>query len=172
MSEKKYEICKDKTIVINGITLYQIRALRDFSYGDRDARIHHIRKGTIGGYIEREWNLSQSGGCWISDDSYVYGNARVIDDAQVCENSRVSDHALVEKSATVKRSTISNWSVIRGGAIVDNAFVGDKTIIGGLAKVEGDFTNAALICGDAYINPSARVYISGNFNIRGTISIE
>ena len=52
----------------NGVTLYRIQALR--SFGD-------VAEGDIGGWIEREENLSQEGNAW------VYGNAKVYDDAKI-----------------------------------------------------------------------------------------
>ena len=68
MSEvKKYELLEEEKINWCGKTLYRIRALIDFTLtsGDR------VNKGDLGGYIEKEDNLSHSGNAW------VYGNARV-----------------------------------------------------------------------------------------------
>lgn len=59
----KYELTKN-TKVVDGKTLYQIRAIKDF--GDVD-------KGDLGGWIEAEKNLSQEGNCWVSGDARVYG---------------------------------------------------------------------------------------------------
>jgi hypothetical protein len=64
----KYEILKDEFIEFDDRKLYRIKALKDFRY---------VRKGTVGGYIEYEQNLSQEGYAWVSDDARVYGNARV-----------------------------------------------------------------------------------------------
>lgn len=50
---KKYEFIND-TKVINGHTLYRIVALRNFGLVD---------KGDLGGYIEKEDNLSHKGNC-------------------------------------------------------------------------------------------------------------
>ncbi|MDE5977041.1 MAG: hypothetical protein K2G70_01045 [Turicibacter sp.] len=47
---KKYEMFKEKPTD----TLYRIRALRDF--GD-------VKQGDVGGYIEKEENLSHEGYC-------------------------------------------------------------------------------------------------------------
>lgn len=65
---KKYELLKDDTIDCEGITLYRIRALKEF--GD-------VKAGDIGGYVESEDNLSHDGDCWIYDDAMVYANARI-----------------------------------------------------------------------------------------------
>ncbi|EPT92878.1 TPA: hypothetical protein ACJN90_001998 [Streptococcus agalactiae] len=71
---KKYELLKDDTIEVAGKTLFRIKALISFK---------DIRKGEIGGYVEAERNLSQSGNAcvtgnaWVCDDAWVSGNAWV-----------------------------------------------------------------------------------------------
>ncbi|GAA5111987.1 hypothetical protein [Bartonella jaculi] len=65
MIKKKYELT-DETIEIRGKTLHRIRALRDFS---------DVEKGDLGGYIEREGNLSHEDSCWVYYNAKVYGNA-------------------------------------------------------------------------------------------------
>lgn len=51
MEDKKYELAKEDTKTFtDGGTIYRIRALKDF--GD-------VKAGDLGGYIEKEENLSQ-----------------------------------------------------------------------------------------------------------------
>lgn len=59
MNNKKYELLKNDIITVNNRTLYEIRALKDFS---------DVKREGIGGYIEKEDNLSHDDNCWI------YGN--------------------------------------------------------------------------------------------------
>lgn len=40
-------------------------------------RIKRISDGVIGGWIEKEINLSTFGNAWVSGDAQVFGNARV-----------------------------------------------------------------------------------------------
>jgi NDP-sugar pyrophosphorylase family protein len=80
---KKYELTKD-TIVHEGVELYRIRALRDFGC---------VTKGDLGGFIEKEANLSQKGNCWVLDDAKVYNRARVSDNALIFGNSWVFHEA-------------------------------------------------------------------------------
>ncbi|WP_245410093.1 hypothetical protein [Bartonella tribocorum] len=57
---KKYEFT-DETIEFDGyLTLYRIRALKDF----RD-----IKAGDLGGFVEYENNLSHENDCWIYNDA-------------------------------------------------------------------------------------------------------
>ena len=88
----KYEILKDEFIEFNDRKLYRIKALKDF----RD-----VKKGTVGGYIESEQNLSQEGDAWVSGDARVSGNARVSGDAWVSGYARVSGNARVSGYARV-----------------------------------------------------------------------
>jgi hypothetical protein len=71
---KKYEFT-GKTKEVNGIILKQIIRLSD---------------GMIGGWIEKEENLSQEGSCFVFGSAIVYGNARVAGNAEVYGNAYVS----------------------------------------------------------------------------------
>lgn len=62
---KKYELTEETTVVY-GHTLHRIRALIEFN---------DVKKGDIGGWIEHEGNLEQSGAAWVSGDARVYGDA-------------------------------------------------------------------------------------------------
>jgi hypothetical protein len=59
--------------------LFRIQALRDFG---------QIRRGDVGGYIERESNLSHDGDSWVADVAQVYGPH-----GSVRGNGRVSGEA-------------------------------------------------------------------------------
>ena len=66
---KKYELTTDTKIVF-GKTLFRIKAL--MSFGD-------IKKGDVGGYVEKEENLARvSGNAWVYGNARVFGNARVM----------------------------------------------------------------------------------------------
>ncbi|MCB2935823.1 polymer-forming cytoskeletal protein [Streptococcus suis] len=73
---KKYELVLDDTIGFWGWKLFRIRAL--ISFGS-------VEVGDLGGYIEKEDNLSHDGNAWVS------GNAKVWGDAEVSGNAKVSE---------------------------------------------------------------------------------
>ncbi|WP_019221607.1 hypothetical protein [Bartonella senegalensis] len=79
MIKKKYKLT-DETLKIDGITLYRIRALKDF--GD-------VKEGDLGGFVEHESNLSHDGNCWIYDNAIVYDDTVVYDNAEVFGNARI-----------------------------------------------------------------------------------
>ena len=95
--EKKYKLTEE-TLEIDGIILHRIIALRDF-YG--------VKKGDLGGFVEKESNLAHDYNCWIYNDAVVrgnamvYGDAKVYDDATVCGNAKVCGKAMVYGEATV-----------------------------------------------------------------------
>lgn len=59
-------------------------------------RIKRLSDGKLGGWIEKEENLSQESNCWVDgeakvyDDAKVYGNAKVYGDSEVCGHARVN----------------------------------------------------------------------------------
>ncbi len=90
---KKFELTTESITNEAGKKLFRIKALIDF--GD-------VKAGELGGYVEKEENISQDGNAW------VYGNAWVSGNAWVCGNARVygdADYALVQGFGTEFRCT-------------------------------------------------------------------
>ncbi len=83
---KKYDFTGE-TLKWYGRTLSRIRALKDF--GDVEA-------GDLGGWIEKEENLSHEGDCWVYDEAKVYGKARVCGKAKVYGKARVCGNAVIK----------------------------------------------------------------------------
>ena len=105
----KYKLTKNKK-TIKEITLYQIEALKDFS---------DIKKGDLGGWIEKESNLSQQGDCWVSCRARVYGRAMVCDNAQVSGDAWVYGRARVYGDAWVYGDArVSGNARVSGRAII------------------------------------------------------
>ena len=75
--EKKYELLKNDCIEVDGRKLYRIRALKDFV---------DVKKGDLGGYIEKKENLSYAFNAWVCGDAKVCGNAKVGGDANITSN--------------------------------------------------------------------------------------
>ena len=71
--DKHFELTDKFIINAFGIKLLQIKCTR---------KIKHADVGDLGGYIEKEDNLS--GDAWVSGDAQVSGNAQVSGDAKVC----------------------------------------------------------------------------------------
>ena len=135
MPEKKYELTNE-TVKGYGHTLHRIRALRDF--GD-------VKKGDLGGFIEKEDNLSHKGTCWVADDAKVYGSAKidgnvgVFDNARVYGNAKIGDNAMVLDKAFVYGNAIvyGNAKVYKRADVCGYAMVYGNAEVGGDAKVTG-----------------------------------
>ena len=93
---KKYKLTDEK-IEWYGRTLHRIIALMSFG---------NVKEGDLGGFIEKEENLSHYNNCWVfgeaqvCDEAQVYGEARVYGEAQVYGEARVCDEAQATTIAT------------------------------------------------------------------------
>ena len=76
------------------VTLHRIKAVVEFGL---------VKVGDLGGWIEKEENLSHEENAWVCDNAWVYGDAKVYDNALVYGNAKVcgnakafsADHVLV-----------------------------------------------------------------------------
>lgn len=154
---KKYELTSE-TKVINGVELHRIKALDSFG---------NIKKGELGGWIESEKNLSQSGDAWVGDNAMVYENAKVGGYAMVCGYAVISGNATLCGHAWVSgHATVGGYAVISGHATVcGHATVGGHATVDEYATAYGDamvYENAtvdghAMVGGDATIRGDATV---------------
>lgn len=69
-------------------TLHRIRAVAEFGL---------VKVGDLGGWIEKEENLSHEGKAWVYGNAEVYGNAKVYGDAEVYGDADIfsASHVLV-----------------------------------------------------------------------------
>lgn len=155
---KKYVMLKDDYIINKGRILYRIKAIKDFD---------DVKNGDLGGYIEKEENLSHEGNCWIFDNAKVFNNAKVYDCAkiynlvEVCDSAEVYGNALVRDSAHIYNSSkihgsakIYNYAEIFGSAkVYDFAEIHDIALVFGSARVY----NSAIVCGTTSIYGSAQI---------------
>lgn len=114
----KYRFTCD-TIVVNGVTLHEIAALKDFG---------EIKKDQPGGWIEKESNLSQADNCWVESYAVVIGEAVVRGNAVVRNFATVKDSAIVEGLAVVEHAA----------KVACNAYIGGDVHIRGRASIKTD----------------------------------
>lgn len=145
--EKKYQILTDPqhTITYKNRTLHRIQALKDFG---------NVEKGDIGGFIEKESNLSQEELCWIYNDAKVYGNAKVRGHATIADNAVIKEKAFITGHSMIYRdATICGYAITQ-----DNAIVGGTTTVNEYAIICG---NAELF-GDAKVTCDRDYYVGKN----------
>ena len=121
--ERKYKLLKDDIINVKGQTLYRIKALRDFN---------DVKKGDLGGYIEKENNLSHENNCWVCDNARVYDNARLYDNAIVNgDDAIIYGNAILSKDAYITNTNeyISIGPIGSRNAITTFYLTKDKTIM-------------------------------------------
>lgn len=156
MELKKYEFTgeeKEFEVVI----LHRIRALKDFG---------NVSKGDLGGWIEKEDNLSHDGIAWVGDEARVSGNARVSESALVRDNAIICGEAQISGNATIGDSAlIFDGAIIRDEAQVSgNAMVGEATVCD-LARVSGK----TIVYGKASVDGSA--HADGHATISGSAQV-
>lgn len=125
--EKKFELIDENFIFTNA---YRIRALRDFG---------NVKKGDLGGFVEREGNLSHGGDAWIGGNAKVCDNACVLDNAIVSGDALICDTAIIAGNAKVYGNAIicNDASVCNNAEIYGSARVSGKATVGGSAEVYG-----------------------------------
>ena len=139
---KKYEFTGEVKQWL-GRTLHRIRAT--VAFGD-------VKAGDVGGWIEKEENLSQEGNAWVYSNAQVCGNARVYGNAQVYSNAWVCGNAWVYGNARVCGNA---W-------VYGNARVYGNAQVYGNAWVYGN----AQVCGDAWVCKMSHYLIVGPIGSR------
>ena len=162
-TKKKYEL-NSETIEIDGVILHRIKALKDFS---------DVKAGDLGGWIEKEDNLSQSGDAWIGGDAKLYGNAVVCDNAKVFGKAKVHDNAFVCDNAWVydnaqvygRAKVFGNAVVFVNAEVYDHADVYCHAMAFGNAEICGNagVCGYAEICGDAVVKNNEDYIVFKNF---------
>ena len=126
-TENKKYILTDETIEYHGHKLYRIKAIKSFN---------GIRKGSLGGWVESEDNLSQEDDCWILHEAKVFRKAKV------SENAKVKDNACIYGNACVRGSV-----KISGNAeVYGNVCIYDYVSISGYAKIFGSISINGYAC--------------------------
>lgn len=189
---QKYEFTGD-TYLFYGVSLHRIRALRDIKNGPKLI----VRAGELGGWIEKESNLSHAGAAWVADEAkvrgeslitgsaYVGGEACISGEATIDGNAIVTDNAIVKDKASVGMEA----RVYGSARIFDRAEIRDKAKVFGFAKVkdhgyvsgEAQIHGWATVAGSACVCGNASVYgdafcaglsfVSGNALIRGDCAL-
>ena len=178
---KKYELTDD-SITFMGHKLFRIRAIRSFN---------GVNIGDLGGYIEKEANLSHDNDAWIYDNVCISGNARISGCARISDNACISGNARISGCARISdNACISGYARISGCArisdnacisgcacIYDNVCISDNACISGCARISDNacISGCARISDNAYISGCACIYdnvsIFGNAYISGCARI-
>lgn len=91
------------------VTVYQIRALIDIP-------AHNVKKGDLGGWIEKEENLSHEGNCWL-------GNGIVSGSSTIKGDILVGDNEYEESSCYIRGNSHIEGTGLLSGVVVDNSII-------------------------------------------------
>ena len=157
MEQKKYKLTKE-TMYFDGVTLHRIKALKDFG---------SVEAGELGGWVESERNLSQSGDCWIAMEAKAYGGAEIGDSAILtrkaiaCGNSTICNDTLISDESVIRGFTYLYGNVeVYGESVID----GDARLHGNVRVIDAKVIDAevydnVIICDGAYVH--GRIKIDG-----------
>jgi hypothetical protein len=133
----KYELLVDDTVQQDGRSLSRVRRLSD---------------GLLGGYIETQDNLAQSGGCFLFEKSRAFGNSRIRDDAELY--GMVYGEAVLAGNAKVfgevfGQARVLDHAIVRG-RVYDQALVKDSAEVYGQAYGRSVVEDHAKVYGQIY----------------------
>ena len=92
---RKYEFTgetKQVELLFRTVTLHRIKAVAEFGI---------VKAGDLGGWLEKEENLSHKGKAWVWGNAEVCGDAKVWGNAEVCGDAKVCGDAEVWGNAKV-----------------------------------------------------------------------
>ena len=138
---KRYRLLDSDTKVFFGRTLFRIQALN--SFGD-------VQEGDLGGYIEKEKNLSHDGNAWVYNNAQVFDEARVYGNAKIFGNVKIFGNAKVHDNVGVR----GNVQIYGDARVYGDAHISENARIYGSATISGN----AYVCDNAYVGGNSWVF--------------
>lgn len=185
--EKKFELVEDDTLLVhdcNGdiINLYRIRALKDIicpiKIRNESGTLgsYTVKEGELGGYVQKEENLSHEGGCWIFDKARVYDDSRIEDNAQIFHHAVVSGDSIIKDNDSildlvrVTNSVIGGYTKITNNSVISGSqIVGDKRIvILGRSQISGSTLRGKIYLDSANVTEAEvlnNLHLSGFYHV-------
>lgn len=118
---------------------FRIKALKDIPR-------YNVKKGDLGGLVETEGNLNQTGDSWIDKESRVVNSAHVWGNAYVCNGGVMQDSSALYGTAKLYGGYMQNYSRAGGCAIIlgimrdsskafGNSYLGEHVSLDGLSTL-------------------------------------
>lgn len=165
----KWEFVEDdKQLLVSNIgpvIVTRIRALeRRYSDGVND----DVMVGDLGGYIERESNLSQCGLAWVANGACAYENAKICGDAilgkgaQLFGRAMLTDEVMVSGAARIGGVTVVRNSITIVGAVVTTG----NTMIYGSGTLSANYSELDISdLRSIYLHDGIQVSAYGGYGI-------
>ena len=136
----KYELIINDSITVNNINLFRIKALKSFS---------NVGVNELGGYIQSEKNLSNTGNAWVYDNAWVFDDARVYGNAQVSFQGEFI--TIGQFGDNYRYLTISKKDIINAGCFSGNFSDFKNAVTNKYGSDYGAYKNAIIII-ENYLN--------------------
>lgn len=132
--QQKYEFTDEFKYLTQYVKLRRIRAVMDIPE-------HNVKKGDLGGWIQKVSNLPRDNQAWVADEAIVYGNAVIKDASRVEKNalvfgksiiegsSVITGRARIERKVHVSDSKISTDVKLIGTIDVSRSKIGGNTVV-------------------------------------------
>ena len=172
--ERNYELTDNTIINDDGVTLYQIKCIKNFE----KANI-----GELGGYIEYYNNLSDN--AWVADNAKVWGNANIEGNAAILGNSEVFGNSVITDNVRISGNAkvggyariydnvliFGNSNINRHICIYDTVSIGGNAIIDGSSSmIPTDINNNPRINYNAFISNRRDYMVFDNFGSRNDVT--
>ena len=167
-------MAKYKLVEAPGITddagrpLYRVQYLHRGPWGDA---------GALGGYLQHESNLAQTGPCFVLGEARVSGISRVegmatVMDRAVVQESVVEDRACIRGSARVIGSHVAYDAFVTGNACIERSVIRGRVDITDYAKVlHATVSDSVVISGHADISAYTTLLLRGPLVIKGQAEV-
>lgn len=178
----KYFIGKEETVKIgsNEYKCYRVIANKDIpALKVSKCGYQLIKKGTPGGCIQNENNLSHTGFCWLNDESCILNKARLEGNSYLYQ-SKLYGHAKIEGYSRIAFSTVCQNVNIKGNNDIRSSKITGNVIIQDTVSVSASniFDNVEIF-GNSYVhacNISENIWIENasihDVNIKGNQKIK
>ena len=163
----KYEFTGETRIVKNNSSEHEVKRIRALKGFKPPTMLDEVNIGDLGGWIEKENNLSQDGLCWVDENAVVIESAVVKDDAYVCGNAVICENAVICRFGTVDENAF-----VGGNSIIsDKATVFERAKISGYVTIKGNVEVRGLACLIG-LNEENRTVIDGDIIIFSSLGIK
>nr|DAW61530.1 MAG TPA: hypothetical protein [Caudoviricetes sp.] len=160
----------DKTFEFTGETMLHGKVVLNRIRAIVDIPERRVKKGDVGGWIEKETNLF--GEAWVYGESKVYGDAKVYGNAEVTGGSEVRDNAKVYGEARIRnKSTVKDYASVYDNTVVNKSEVKSSGRLYGNAVItdESMIGDYAFVYEDAFIEKSS---VYGNASVSGKVIVK
>lgn len=147
---KKYVLTENRKVMDDKYgskrTLIQVQAIKNFKTSSGSS----VSAGQLGGWIERESNLSQRWNAWLDEESYAFDGSLIAENAYV-EKSSLFDSVCIRGDSYIYESKLFDSTIVTGQSEVEKSQLYGQTVLGGYCSVvQSNLTNVQVKTGSDF----------------------